>query len=274
MPANPKSTVLITGVSTGIGLGMAQRFLSSGHRVIGSVRSADTAARLREQLGAGFSPLVFDVCRQDEIDRAEVELQGLLPDGHLDALINNAGSAGMGPLLHIAPEVLQQHLDTLVVGQLRVTQKFFHYLVTPGFPPGRIINISSISGTGASPFFGAYVAAKHALEGLSKTLREELRPYGVAVIVMAPGNIATEIWPKQQDGQIEAFAGTSFYPALRKRLEWIRTDAVPNAMTVQEFADVLYGIFTDPTPADRYTVIKAKKPRIPWSRRQARAIPG
>jgi len=270
----PATSVLITGVSSGIGLGMARKFLREGHRVYGSVRTRDKAEQLQQELGGQFTPLVFDICRQDEVDRAAATLRDSLPGGHLDALINNAGSAEIGPLLHVPAESLTQHLDTLVVGQLRVIQRFFPFLVASGRPPGRIINISSISGVGASPFFGCYVAGKHALEGLSKTLREELRRYEVAVVVVAPGNIATDIWPKQRADILERYRSTDTFQALKRRLEWIDKEAVPNAMSVEEFAAALYGIFAERNPADRYTIIKGKKPGFLPSRPAVRVTKG
>jgi NAD(P)-dependent dehydrogenase (short-subunit alcohol dehydrogenase family) len=265
MSSNP-GAVLITGVSSGIGLGMARKFLQQGHRVFGSVRTAGKAEELRNTLGASFAPLVFDVCNQDEIDRAEQVLREALPEGRLAALVNNAGSAELGPLLQVPPEVLAQHLDTLVVGQLRVIQRFFRYLVVPPHPPGRIINISSISGTGVNTYFGCYAAAKHALEGLSKTLREEVRQYGVPVIVVAPSNIATDIWAKQRPELVERYKQTDYYAALQDKLEWIATHAARDAMSVEDFTDALYGIFADSAPADRYTIVKERKGWGPLSR--------
>jgi NAD(P)-dependent dehydrogenase (short-subunit alcohol dehydrogenase family) len=266
--------VLLTGVSSGIGLGMAREFLRKGHRVFGSVRSPAKAEELRATLGPSFEPLVFDVCNQQEIDRAEEILRALLPERRLGALINNAGFAEIGPLLHVPAETLARHLDTLVVGQLRVTQRFFGYLTAAGGTPGKIINVSSISGAQASPFFGCYVAAKHALEGLSKTLREEVRRYGVPVVVVAPGNIATEIWDKQRSEQLEQYRQTDYFTALQQRVEWIASDAVPNAMSVEEFAAALYGICADPAPAERYTIVKGRKPGLLPSRPRVRVTKG
>lgn len=268
------TSVLITGVSSGIGLGMAKQFLRAGHRVFGSVRSREKAEELRGVLGEAFAPLMFDVCNQAEIDQADEALQRALPDGRLAALINNAGSAEIGPLLHVAPATLERHLETLVVGQLRVIQRFFKYLTAPPLPPGRIINISSVSGVDVNPYFGCYAAAKHALEGLSKTLREEVRRYGVNVVVVAPGNIATDLWAKQRPDLIEPYRETDDYPALQKRLEWISADAVRNAMSVEEFAAALYRIFAEPQPANRYTIVKAKQWRGPLSRYRVRVTPG
>ena len=269
---NDRSAVLITGVSSGIGLGMTREFLRRGHRVFGSVRSEDKAEELRLTLGEGFEPLVFDVCDQPSIDRAEARLRTLLPSAQLSALINNAGFAEMGPILHVSPDNLTRHLNTLVVGQLRVIQSFFRYLSASAKAPGRIINVSSISGVQASSFFGCYVAGKHALEGMSKTLREEVRRYGIPVIVVAPGNIATEIWGKQRADQLEPYRQTDFFAALQQRLQWIASDAVPNSMSVGEFSAALYEIFSDAKPADRYTIVKGKKPGLLPSRRAVRVM--
>jgi NAD(P)-dependent dehydrogenase (short-subunit alcohol dehydrogenase family) len=275
-PAQPHSqaeAVLITGVSSGIGLGMARRLLRHGHRVFGSVRSEAKARELQSALGARFTPLIFDICKPAELDRARAQLGAALGDGRLAALINNAGSAEIGPLLHVPPESLQRQLDTLVVGQLRVIQAFFEFLTPIRGPAGRIINISSVSGVGANTFFGCYAAGKHGLEGLSKTLREEVRERGVQVVVIAPGNIATEIWPKQTDDLIEAYKSTRYYPALRNSMRAIRTHTVRDAMSVEEFADAFYAIFRNPTPAPRYTVVKKRRRRF-LSRFRVRVIEG
>jgi NAD(P)-dependent dehydrogenase (short-subunit alcohol dehydrogenase family) len=266
--------VLITGVSSGIGLAMARKFLHEGFRVFGSVRSREKGEELNRALGSAFTPLVFDVCNPEEIARAEQTLADALPEGRLAALINNAGSAEIGPLLHVAPGKLQEHLDTLVIGQLRVIQQFFKYLKSPQDPPARIINISSISGVGSNTFYGCYAAAKHALEGLSKTLRDEVRRYGVAVVVVAPGNIVTDLWPKQRAETIEQYRDTDYHASLRQKMEWISSHAVRDAMHVDEFATELFRIFADPRPADRYTIIKGKRPGWPLSRHRLRVMAG
>jgi NAD(P)-dependent dehydrogenase (short-subunit alcohol dehydrogenase family) len=243
--ASTRRAVLITGVSSGIGLAMARKFLQEGIRVFGSVRSLEKGEELQRGLGADFTPLVFDIRNPEEIARAEETLRAALPDGRLAALINNAGSAEIGPLLHVAPEKFQEHLDTLVIGQLRVIQQFFKYLKVPQDPGARIINISSISGVGSNTFYGCYAAAKHALEGLSKTLRDEVRRSGV-----------------------------DYHASLKQKMEWISSHAVRDAMHVDEFATELYRIFADPRAADRYTIIKGKRPGWPLSRHRLRVMAG
>jgi NAD(P)-dependent dehydrogenase (short-subunit alcohol dehydrogenase family) len=267
-------SVLITGVSTGIGLGMTRKLLAEGYRVFGSVRSSRTAEELKQRLGENYFPLVFDVCKQEEVDGAARTLQDALSGQHLTALINNAGSAEIGPLLHVPPEDLARQLDVLVVGQLRVIQAFYKFLLRAGGTPGRIINISSVSGVGANTYFGCYAAGKHALEGLSKTLRQELRASGVKVVVIAPGNIATDIWPKQTAPLIERYAQTDYYPGLERTLRQIGTDTVKGAMSVEEFSRAFYEVFTKVDPGERYTIVKRKRRRIPLSRHRVRVIEG
>lgn len=184
-----KNPVLISGTSSGVGLGMAQQFLTRGHDVLGSVRTDAKAIELKERLGTRFFPLVFDVRDTDQIARAATTAAEHLGDRRLAALINNAGAAEIGPLLHVPLDHLRRQLDILAVGQLAVTQHFYRHLLPRDgdASPGRIINISSISGMNANRYFGCYAAGKHALEGLSKALRLEMREYGIPVVVVAPG---------------------------------------------------------------------------------------
>lgn len=258
-------SVLITGVSSGIGLGMATKLLSEGHRVYGSVRSAETANQLKSSLGDNFTPLIFDICSTDQINAAREQLNGHLQGQQLTALINNAGTAEIGPLLHTTADDLLHQLDALVVGQLRVIQAFHPLLLSADSPSGRIFNISSISGIWPNLFFGSYCAGKHALEGLSKTLRLELRRYGTKVIVIAPGNIATDIWSKQTDELIGKYKNTSYYAELKRYLDKLHGETVEDAMSIEEFSDLFYEIYSDPNPAERYTIQKCRRWRYPLS---------
>ncbi len=257
--------VLITGVSTGIGLGMAKKLLAEGCRVFGSVRSSNAAHELQAMLGNNFTPLIFDLSSSEQINRAKEALISSLSGQHLDAIINNAGIAEIGPLLHVTPESLTRHLDILVTGQLRVIQAFTPLLSSQPVP-GRIFNISSISGKWPNVFFGNYTAGKHALEGLSKTLRLELERDNIKVIVIAPGNIATSIWTKQTMELVEQYKGTDYYRALKARLNGIQHNMADEAMTVEEFSTLFYDIYQNPNPANRYTIMKCRKWRYPFSK--------
>ena len=269
-----REVVLITGVSSGTGLGLATRFADEGYRVAGSVRTREQAAELQSILGDHFMPLIFDVTDPDQVASAARQLKQQYKVEHLAAIVNNAGSAKMGPLLHVSVDEFREHLDVLVVGQLSVIQNFFGFLL-PGdakAEPGKIFNITSVSGVRPNYLFGCYAAGKHAFEGLSKTLRQECAMYGVKVIVIAPGNIATEIWGKQTEEMIGKYRSTDYFDGLGVKLNTISTDVVRQAMSVEEFSSAFYGIFTDSSPADRYTIVKSRNRKIPLSKAKVRIL--
>jgi len=105
------SNVLITGVTSGTGLGLTKKFLDQGYQVFGSVRNAEKAEELQHELGKNFIPLVFDICKPEEISAAAKKLKIRLGEGSLSAIINNAGSARIGPLLYVSLDELREHLE-------------------------------------------------------------------------------------------------------------------------------------------------------------------
>jgi NAD(P)-dependent dehydrogenase (short-subunit alcohol dehydrogenase family) len=209
-----------------------------------------------------FHPLVFDITNYWEIDMAVNKLKGILGADRLGGIINNAGFAEMGPLLHVPINDLRKQFEVLVFSQLNIIQKFFSFLLPeePNLPVGRIFNVSSVSGKDSNSLFGGYCAAKHALEGLSKTLREELKMYGIKVIVIAPGNINTSLWGKQTMETIEKYKDTLYYPSLRNLIQHVNSTVIENAMSIEDFSKRFFEIFNEPNPAKRYTIFKKKVP--------------
>ncbi len=208
--------VVITGVSTGIGHGSAAELCRRGWRVFGSVRKPEQGEALKREFGANFTPLLFDVTDREAVDRAADLAKGALGGGGLDGLVNNAGISIAGPLHLQPPEIVRRHLEVNVMGVVNAVQAFLPLLRRPRAskePPGRIVNMSSASGRIGFPFVGAYVASKHALEGLSDSLRRELLVYGVDVIVIEPGAIDTPIWDKAAGVRTE-YADSDFGPLL------------------------------------------------------------
>lgn len=271
---NVMKTILITGVSSGTGLGLVDKFINEGYQVIGTVRTSDKAEELQVLFGNAFIPLVFDITEPAQVISASKKLKQELGINYLSAIINNAGSAVIGPLLHVSTKEFEKHLNVLVVGQLSVIQNFYRFLIPEDTNQtvGRIINISSVSGIGSNYLFGCYTSGKHALEGLSKTLREECEIYGIKVIVVAPGNIATAIWDKQTDEITEKYRNTDYYTSLKNSVKNISSNVVKNAMSVREFADAFYSVFEDMDPANRYTIIKSRNSKIPFSKVKVRII--
>ncbi len=182
-------SVLITGTSSGIGEATALRLARAGWRVFAGVRADADGDRLRAAAGERLRPVTIDVTEPATI-AAVAEALG---DAPLDGLVNNAGTAFAMPLEFLPLDQLRRQLEVNLVGHVAVTQALLPNLRSAR---GRIVNVGSIAGRSALPFLGAYAASKHALEAVTDSLRVELRPFGVAVVVVEPGTIATPIWRK------------------------------------------------------------------------------
>jgi NAD(P)-dependent dehydrogenase (short-subunit alcohol dehydrogenase family) len=212
-------TVVVTGASTGIGWGCAKILIKKGFKVFGSVRKAADGERLKKEFGANFTPLLFDITDAAAVKRGADQVAAAQGGETLSGLVNNAGIAVPGPLLFLDIDELRHQLEVNVIGQMIVTQTFAPLL---GADPsrhgkrGRIVMISSVGGRNASPFVGPYNASKFALEGLSEALRRELMIYGIDVIVVAPGAVATPIWDKADTVDVARYANTPYAAALEK----------------------------------------------------------
>ncbi|MGI4854472.1 MAG: SDR family oxidoreductase [Janthinobacterium lividum] len=210
-------TVVVTGASTGIGYAIAKLFRERNWQVFGSVRNAADGERLRAELGV--VPLLFDVTDDAAVQQAAAHVSEALDGYTLDGLVNNAGVAVGGPMLYLPMEKLRQQFEINVIGPARVTQAFAPLLgadTARKGKPGRIVQMSSVVGKTGPPFMGAYVASKHALEGMSETLRRELMIFGIDVLVIGPGAIVTPIWQKAESSGMEVYDSTVYGPALKK----------------------------------------------------------
>jgi NAD(P)-dependent dehydrogenase (short-subunit alcohol dehydrogenase family) len=147
-------SVVITGVSTGIGLETARDLVAHGYRVFGSVRKETDGARVRADLGEAFMPLLFDVTDAAAMAAAVDIVHREVGDRGLTALINNAGINSMGPLMHVPLDEVRRIFEVNVVGVIAVTQAFLPLLGARRdalHRPGRIVNMSSVSGGVAAP---------------------------------------------------------------------------------------------------------------------------
>jgi NAD(P)-dependent dehydrogenase (short-subunit alcohol dehydrogenase family) len=192
--------VLVTGASSGIGRECALRLSSRGFHVFAGVRKDADGARLKAEASGAITPVLLDVTDSASITRAAQSVSGTLGAGGLYGLVNNAGIAVAGPLEMLPPEALRMQFDVNVIGQIAVTQAFLPLLRAAR---GRIIIMGSILGRMALPFVGAYSAAKFALEALAESLGMEVRPFGVSVSIIEPGNIATPIWSKSRSTALD-----------------------------------------------------------------------
>ena len=246
--------LVITGVSSGLGLATARAFVSKGYRVFGSVRTPADAARLQGELGEAFVPLLFDVTDAPAIARAAAEVERQLAGVPLRGLINNAGIAVGGPLLYQPMAVVRQHFEVNVLGLVQVTQAFLPLLgARPDFRghPGRVINIGSVSGQVATPFLGAYVGTKFALEGLTATWRRELQLFGVSMVLIGLGVTKTPIWDKGID--LEPYRDTPYHEPAQRFAGYVNHTRT-QGLTPEYVAGRLVSILETPRPRLRYTI--------------------
>src|SRR6202035_3063704 len=200
-------SVVITGASTGIGWATAKLLVARGFRVFGSVRKQADADRLRSEFGANFTSLLFDVTDEAAVLAAAREVRAALGGETLTGLVNNAGIAVAGPVLELAADEFRRQMDVTVIGPIIATQAFGPLLGSdPSLkgPKGRIVMISSVAGRNGNPLTAGYAASKHAIEGLSESLRREMMPFGIDVVIIAPGAVKTPIWSKAQDVDMSA----------------------------------------------------------------------
>jgi NAD(P)-dependent dehydrogenase (short-subunit alcohol dehydrogenase family) len=212
-------SVVVTGASTGIGWGCVKVLIGKGFRVFGSVRKQADADRLSKEFGANFTPLLFDVTDAAAVRKGADQVAAALGNETLAGLVNNAGIAVPGPLLYVDVDEFRHQLEVNITGQLIVTQAFVPLLgaeTSRSGDRGRIVNISSVGGRNASPFVGPYNTSKFGLEGFSESLRRELMIFGIDVIVVAPGAVATPIWDKADAVDVSRYANTVYASALDK----------------------------------------------------------
>ena len=176
--------ILITGCSSGIGRALVGAFAAAGHPVVATARRPDTLADLE---GPDVTTARLDVTDAASI-AAAVELAAEV-DGGLWMVVNNAGFGLMGPAVELGLDDLRRQLETNVVGPLAVVQAAFPHLAAAR--RGRVVTIGSVSGVTVTPFAGAYCASKAAIHALDEALRMELAPFGVRVVTVQPGAVAS-----------------------------------------------------------------------------------
>ena len=175
--------ILITGCSSGIGLHLAQSLEICGYKVFASARKPADVEKL---ISHGLRCLQLDVADPESIQTAAKTLLEQT-DGKLYALINNAGFGQPGAVEDLTRKVLLEQFETNLFGLVELTNIILPVMHQQGY--GRIINISSVLGFAAMPFRGAYIASKFALEGVSDTLRLELKNTNVYISLIEPGPI-------------------------------------------------------------------------------------
>jgi NAD(P)-dependent dehydrogenase (short-subunit alcohol dehydrogenase family) len=251
--------IFITGVSSGIGKDAVRYLINKGFRVHGSVRKNEDADDMVASYGDAFVPYILDVTVKESIYKARNILKERLEDGRLDVLINNAGVAIPGPLYHVSDTDFENQMKVNLLGVRMVTNALLPLLGYGDFSkekPGKIINISSVSGLFTTPFNGAYCISKHALECMNDVYRRELLPFGIDVIAIEPGPIKSEIWKKNL-GAMDKYQNSPYKDILQKADKMIK-NAEMSALPVETVSKKIFSIIEDRKPSTRNLVHRKK----------------
>jgi len=242
-----KKVALVTGASAGIGKAIVRKLLADGWIVYGAARRTD---KMDDIVKEGAKALSLDVTDEASMKRGVEAL--LAAVGRIDALVNNAGYGSYGALEEVPIDEARRQFEVNVFGVVRLTQ-----LVLPSMRKARsgtIVNISSMGGRIWMPIGGWYHATKHAIEVLSDALRLEVRPFGIRVVVVQPGAIATE-WSGISADNLEKASANTVYGALVKPMTNIlRHDAAGKPAPPSVVANAVSRAVNSRSPARRYTV--------------------
>ena len=240
----PVPTVLVTGASSGIGAATARLLLERGWRVFAAARRLEAMEPLAAM---GAEVLALDLSQ--ERSRQELVDQLTAKVGALDALVNNAGFGEVGPLETVPLDRARAIFEVNVFGLMGLTQKLVPAMRERG--SGRIVNISSIAGRWVSPGSGWYGASKFALEALSDALRLELKAFGVQVVVVEPGIIATD-FVNVAGPSIDRSLSCSTYSTMMRAVLKSWDSVYRGASPPREVALTIERALSEPNPSARY----------------------
>jgi short-subunit dehydrogenase len=186
---NHQKSVLVTGANSGIGLACAEYLAANGFHVYAGARDTKTLNDLRKN--SKITAVKLDVTSESDV----IGVKKIIEESGtgLFGLVNNAGITKAGALMDVSVEDMRAQFEVNLFGVHQVTQALFPFILQA---KGRIVMMSSDSGFFATPFVGPYCSSKFALEGYSDSLRREITPYSVKVILIEPGRIVTAIWDK------------------------------------------------------------------------------
>ena len=260
---------MITGASSGFGLVTTVELARAGFRVVATMRDLRRREKLDAAAAAAGMAGNVDVRALDvrNFETIAVGVEGIVrDDGRIDVLVNNAGFAVAGFIEDVKLEELRLQFETNFFGAVAMTKAVLPVMRKQG--SGHIIQVSSIGGLQGSLSLSSYSASKHALEGWSESLRLEVNPLGIKVVLVEPGAFATDIWTRGEVMAKEAVKESSpnYQRSLRMRSA---VQKLPKADPIA-VAKMIVAIAQDPNPKLRYLVGRdakmqlALKRILPW----------
>jgi NAD(P)-dependent dehydrogenase (short-subunit alcohol dehydrogenase family) len=229
--------------------------------VFAGVRKASDAEDLQRSAGPRLTPIFLDITDATQVASAVEKVSAEIGAEGLTGLVNNAGIAIAGPLEFIPLDRFRRQFEVNVLGTLAVTQAFLP-LIRLG--KGRIVNLSSVSGLIAYPFFGPYSASKFALEALTDSLRRELVAWGIKVISIEPGSIATPIWEKSLKAGNDLLSklpetALGLYGRQIRRVQAYARRSAQTGLHPDVVAHIVATALTHPRPRTRYVIGRRAK---------------
>ncbi len=251
-----KKVILITGASSGMGKVTAEKLIKEGHTVYTVARRID---QMQDLASIGGKPLQMDVTNEADIQKVVDTI--IRNEGKIDVLWNNAGYGLYGSVEDVSLEEARKQMEVNVFGLAAVTQKVVPFMRKQ--KSGLIINTSSVGGKVYFPMGAWYHASKHAVEGLSDCLRLELKPFGIDVVILEPGFIATEFGSVLLSN-FEKISKDSAYSDMMNAIitNTKKTEAEGNNSQPTVIADAVSKIIKTKNPKTRYSVGKMAKPLI------------
>ncbi len=234
-------TILITGVSSGIGKTTAQYFKTKGWKVIGTTRSTST------------DPLIYSLEVTDAAATQQCIDTIVAEHGKIDVVLNNAGYGLYGAFEQCNDEDVRKQYEVNVFGTMNVCRAILPHM--RGWGAGTIINISSIGGKYVIPYYGVYNSTKFAVEGFSEGLWHEVKPFGIKVKVIEPGAIDTGFYNKsKQEGKLMAIAAG--YKQMSDKLWAQYAGAGQHGSAPEVVAKVIYKAATSSSKRLRYAAAR------------------
>jgi NAD(P)-dependent dehydrogenase (short-subunit alcohol dehydrogenase family) len=256
MPTAPESSaqprvILITGTSSGIGQACARHLAARGWRVFGTQRAEPSGTPVD-----GVEIVSMDV--DDDASVAAGVARVVERTGRLDAVVNNAGYAAAGAVEDTSIAEAKAQFETNFFGVLRVCRAVLPILRSQG--GGYLVNISSLAGTFGMPYAGMYSASKHAIEGLSESLRFEVSRFGIKVVMIEPGDFNTGMTQRRRVAA-ESTTNPAYREAFARALDKQNRDET-TAPTPESIARLLERILNDPRPKLRYPIGMASQTMV------------
>lgn len=262
---------IVTGTSSGFGMSTSVELARKGFTVIAAMRDIRKSSSLLQEArkhGVESNILVFELDVTDEKSILAFQTRVLKEFKEINVLINNAGYAGAGFVEEISMDEYRRQFETNVFGVIAVTKAFLPLMRKQRH--GCIINVSSISGKVAFPGLSPYSASKHAIEGWSESLRIEMQPFGVKVVLIEPGSYKTNIWSSGKQVAVKSLALDSPYQEYMERIESYIANGETSFGDPLDVAKKITQVAAMDTPDIRYPIGRGVKATIivknllPW----------